>query len=210
MKYRGIFIKGFLFLLLLNSCAYLTGPVPTSENTGLFAPVISWSATKFKNDAPITLTTSESGAEIYYTTDGTEPSVLPALLYTATFPLTPGNHVIKALVFKDGKTSPIKNLTINVGDGTAAYPYQIASAAHLDNIRPPYLVSQFVQVADIDLSSFASGDGWLPIGDTTNVFDGSYDGNGYKIRNLKINRPSMNNLGLFGVLGSTEIGRAHV
>jgi hypothetical protein len=60
---------------------------------------------------------------------------------------------------------------------------------------------------DISLSSYASGAGWKPIGDSsliTQTFQGFFDGNGKKVSNLTINRPSENRIGLFGrVAGGT-------
>jgi len=89
------------------------------------------------------------------------------------------------------------------GDGTSLNPYIIATAVHLNNIRPPHLAPgiYFSQTANIDLLSYASydgGKGWLPIGSSVSSFDGNYNGNGYKISNLTINRTSESNIGLFG------------
>ena len=61
-----------------------------------------------------------------------------------------------------------------------------------------------------------SGDiGWLPIGDAENdtcvnldsgCFEGEFDGNGYTISNLQINRDNADNQGLFGALYLSRIG----
>lgn len=47
-------------------------------------------------------------------------------------------------------------------------------------------------------------DGWDPIGNDTNRFTGTFDGNGYEISKLHINR-SKNNIGLFGYIGGGEV-----
>jgi len=55
--------------------------------------------------------------------------------------------------------------------------------------------------ADIDLSSHAEGEGWVPIGNfhrNRNTFSGTFDGGGFTIRNLFIDRPDAGNQGLFG------------
>lgn len=53
---------------------------------------------------------------------------------------------------------------------------------------------KYVQVADIDLE----GIGFEPIGPTKdNPFKGEYDGRGYVISNLTINKPSISHIGLF-------------
>ena len=53
----------------------------------------------------------------------------------------------------------------------------------------------FVLGADIDLGSIEN---WTPIGNNTNPFQGTFNGNGHVIKNLKINRPTESNQGLFG------------
>ena len=62
-----------------------------------------------------------------------------------------------------------------------------------------------------DTGSYASGDvntawtggsGWEPIGDAANPFTARFYGNGYGIRNLFINRPTTDNVGLFGSIGA--------
>ena len=49
--------------------------------------------------------------------------------------------------------------------------------------------------------------GWAPIGDNSSRFEGVFDGNGFKITNLYINRPTTDNVGLFGsVSGNVRQG----
>ncbi|MDZ4181631.1 MAG: FlgD immunoglobulin-like domain containing protein, partial [Candidatus Cloacimonadaceae bacterium] len=104
------------------------------------------------------------------------------------------------------------------GAGTLASPYQIATAAHLNNIRGVHLDKYFIQTSDIDLSAYGTGfdggKGWIPIGTASDPFRGVYDGNGKLISNLYINRgasPIANNLyptdgedaiGLFGFVSN--------
>jgi uncharacterized protein YjdB len=59
---------------------------------------------------------------------------------------------------------------------------------------------------NIDLSAYASGDGWIPIGDNSRRFSGVFDGNGKTISNLTINRTSDNYIGLFGYVGGYVSG----
>ncbi len=98
------------------------------------------------------------------------------------------------------------------GEGTSEAPYQVES---LDNLvwisnNQACWNSYFIQVNDIDASAslaLNNGMGFKPIGDNynnydSNKFSGNYNGNGYKITNLFINRPNHSNIGLFGyVLG---------
>lgn len=70
-----------------------------------------------------------------------------------------------------------------------------------------YLTDHFVLANDIDASdtygwNYADGiyNGFGPIGTVANKFQGSFDGAGYTIRNLYINRPSNDYVGLFGYM----------
>jgi hypothetical protein len=85
------------------------------------------------------------------------------------------------------------------GLGVEWDPFLVANAQHLDNIRH-YPSSSFLQIADIDLGEapWNEGEGWLPIGNNLSSFSGSYDGGGYTIQNLTINRPEEGYIGLFG------------
>ena len=62
--------------------------------------------------------------------------------------------------------------------------------------------SKYIQMSHIDLSGYADGEGWEPIGDNNNKFAGSFDGNGLTISNLTINRPDTTYQGLFGCMDS--------
>jgi len=102
------------------------------------------------------------------------------------------------------------------GNGTAEDPYQIADWYHLDDVRN-YLSSHFVVINDLDSNSIGytelasptanEGKGWQPVG--TNAegakFAGSFDGQGYEICDLFINRPDESQVGLFGVVGEAGV-----
>ncbi|MFC5404298.1 hemoblobin-interacting domain-containing protein, partial [Cohnella soli] len=94
------------------------------------------------------------------------------------------------------------------GIGTFLDPYQIATAEQLDAVRN-YPDSHFILTDDIDLSDYASGDGWQPIGDSDTPFQGSMDGDGYVITGLTINRPEEEDedeaVGLFGHTDHAEL-----
>jgi hypothetical protein len=95
------------------------------------------------------------------------------------------------------------------GNGTAEDPYQIADWYHLDNVRN-YLGSYFIVINDLDSDSIGytelasttahNGTGWQPIGSSP-PFVGSFDGQGYEICDLFINRTGETDVGLFGVVG---------
>ena len=94
------------------------------------------------------------------------------------------------------------------GDGSSAEnAYQITTAAQLArlaelvNAGNAYEGKFFELQKGLDLSGYASGEGWVPIGkDSTNSFKGSFDGGGNTITGLTINRNS-GFQGLFGYIG---------
>ncbi len=93
---------------------------------------------------------------------------------------------------------------VGAGDGSEGDPYQIAIWQNLYWLSqtPAEWVSNFVQVADIgfpeNIGTWDTNKGWTPIGNGTTKFTGTYDGNGYKISGLVINRGSEEEIGLFG------------
>ncbi|MBN1534066.1 MAG: hypothetical protein JXA20_15455 [Spirochaetes bacterium] len=56
----------------------------------------------------------------------------------------------------------------------------------------------YILLADLDLTPYASGEGWEPIGTAAAKFTGTFDGNGHVIRNLRIDRAADTSQGLFG------------
>ncbi|MDX9871655.1 MAG: stalk domain-containing protein [Clostridia bacterium] len=89
------------------------------------------------------------------------------------------------------------------GSGTETDPYKVATPQQLNAVR--YYLNDntvhFEQTADIDLSGYAN---WIPIGDTTTQFKGTYDGGGYIISNLTIDSDATY-VGLFGDVGGTGV-----
>ena len=82
----------------------------------------------------------------------------------------------------------------------------------LDNIKlnmaGSYILMNDIVFEDSDYekggSFYNSGKGWEPIGTSSTKFTGTFDGNGYSIKNLYINNPEQSCIGLFGyTLGST-------
>ena len=88
------------------------------------------------------------------------------------------------------------------GDSTPN-PHPTKDYVWVFDTRPKH----YIQVADIDASeteNWNDGQGFEPIGSNDNPFRGSYDGNGYTIKNLTIDRPD-EKIGLFGWAGGGEI-----
>ena len=178
-----------------------------------------------ENDAmvKVTLTTVTTGADIYYTLDGSIPTV-SSTKYTVPFSVDTDNVegetvTIKAIGVKPGYTNSAvaeQEIVFKAtptefagGDGTLENPYKVVNAEQLDNVRN-HLDKYFIQTENIDLAAYLAeggdgyneGKGWEPIGvfvsgDTGNPFTGSYNGNSKTISNLNINRQDKDYVGLF-------------
>ncbi|MEF8977063.1 MAG: GLUG motif-containing protein, partial [Halapricum sp.] len=95
------------------------------------------------------------------------------------------------------------------GDGTEANPYQIETVDQLQAMQD-YLSANYTLIADIDASGTSEwngGSGFDPIGDDSTAFTGSFNGSGYTISNLTINRSATNFVGLFGYIDGAIIER---
>ncbi len=81
------------------------------------------------------------------------------------------------------------------GDGSILNPFQITSNQELNTVR--FLLNDhFILMNDLDITLdtqtadgafWNSGKGWTPIGNRDNMFQGTFDGNGFKITGIKIN-----------------------
>jgi len=104
--------------------------------------------------------------------------------------------------------------TISLLDAPPAGYIGIYDWEDLDDIRND-LTADYILMNDLDsttsgydtlASSSADGNkGWLPIGNDTNKFTGTLDGNNYNINGLNINRPQDDYIGLFGYIESQGI-----
>ncbi len=96
------------------------------------------------------------------------------------------------------------------GDGSEESPYEISSLENLYWMAedPSRWAWHYLQVADIDASTtteWFGGQGWLPVaggesGNESVRFTGAYNGQGFVIDGLFINRPEMSSVGLFGTI----------
>jgi len=98
------------------------------------------------------------------------------------------------------------------GKGTYLDPYLIYTAEQLNHVREHFgSGAHFKLMCDIDLADWnivatntddpqTDGDGWVPIGNDSDPFNGTFDGNGFAIENLTFSRTLY--VGLFGYVGS--------
>lgn len=131
--------------------------------------------------------------------------------YTWEIPRS-GDYLFPKLRFGVEKPSTGVSNEFNGGTGSITDPYQISTPEQLNAVRD-YRFSAFVLLNDIDLSTATSangeyyynGKGWSPIGNTAYPFEGHFDGNGYKVTGMMINRAEPERIGLFGLTKNAEI-----
>ncbi len=108
------------------------------------------------------------------------------------------------------------NTTVFAESGTSDDPYRISEAYQLKWIsqNPIAWNKHYIQTADINADTISSSfgeEGWLPIGYNNGIylnrpFSGSYDGQGYKIDALHLDRTS-DGSGMFGYVRSAKLNR---
>ncbi len=105
-----------------------------------------------------------------------------------------------SILFSAKATIPVNaSSDIIQGDGSVANPYQISTAEQLSIVNYD-LQSNYKLIKDIDLD----GKEWTPIGISSVPFSGTFDGNGYKINNLKLDK-NTGNIGLFAFTSGSTI-----
>ncbi|MDA3844224.1 MAG: hypothetical protein PF588_07660, partial [Candidatus Kapabacteria bacterium] len=93
------------------------------------------------------------------------------------------------------------------GSGNEIDPFQITDFEQLQECNDD-LIAHYILMNDIDASAsdtMNSGQGFVPIGtnksnNMLHAFTGVFDGRGFAVSNLYINRPDENYIGLFGVI----------
>lgn len=86
------------------------------------------------------------------------------------------------------------------GEGTVQDPYQVGSPDDLVSVSQYSTVwaKHIILTADLDMDGFTL----RPIGNSILRFTGRFDGQGFVIRNLTMNLPQKDYVGLFGYLGA--------
>jgi filamentous hemagglutinin family protein len=119
-------------------------------------------------------------------------ATLPAFQATSDFEITGGSF-----------------LRVTGGDGSVESPYTVTDVYGLQGIASLPLGDSYALGSDIDASGTATwngGAGFVPIGndldESYTSFSGTFNGQGYTINGLTINRPSSEYIGLIGALNS--------
>lgn len=93
-------------------------------------------------------------------------------------------------------------LRVTGGDGTEESRYRIADVYGLQGMGSTGMLGWHYELGgDIDATGTAGwndGQGFSPVGNSTNRFTGSFDGQGHVIAGLVIDRPAQDYVGLFG------------
>jgi filamentous hemagglutinin family protein len=138
-----------------------------------------------------------------------------AAVSVGTFTLAGGNWnqigaVLPGFSAHDFRISGGSFLRVAGGNGSSANPYQIVDIYGLQGIgSASNLGKSFVLANDITnaavTASWNSGAGFIPIGNSSTMFSGVFDGNNHTIIGLTINNTSSTvDIGLFGAAGSTS------
>ena len=89
-----------------------------------------------------------------------------------------------------------------VTDDSGYYVVESVDDLNAINTDETSLAANYVLGKDLDLSGISNFD---PIGDDTTAFSGAFDGQGYTISNLTIDRSSESYVGLFGLVNAATI-----
>ncbi|CAK4869397.1 unnamed protein product [Aphanomyces euteiches] len=124
---------------------------------------------------------------------------------TQSLALNPGKNDFQIKVSDSAdptRLNAVYKLTVYRDAGTAQYPHRISTANQLSKIGDAgegYGMGQAYELdANLDLSAFGAGLGWLPIGSNVTPFTGSFDGKNHTVSGLTINRTGADHVGLFG------------
>lgn len=178
-------------------------------------PIFSHNTGYYNQPILVSISTQTSNSVIYYTLDGSEPSI-ESPIYTAPISISE-TTIIKAFAVRPGWINSFVSTASYYlgifagGSGIIADPYLISNAEQLYAVR--YAPNAcFRQISNIDLNvpPYNAGQGWEPIGNGVEIgnqrFSGLYDGDARKISNLFINRNgNTTSYGLFGEVYDAEL-----
>jgi hypothetical protein len=97
------------------------------------------------------------------------------------------------------------------GDGFSGTPYRLTDIYGLQGMGSAGMLDKYYLLANnvnaSGTSMWNAGAGFVPIGTSSTPFFGSLNGLLHTISNLTINRPTINNVGVFGWMGSGSVIR---
>ncbi|MCF0229326.1 MAG: chitobiase/beta-hexosaminidase C-terminal domain-containing protein [Parasporobacterium sp.] len=121
---------------------------PETELTSLQAPVISPASGSYSSDMSITVE-SPDGADIYYTYDGTAPTVNSAK-YTGPVKMIPGSTIFAAVCISGDIESPMSSASY-----VLEYDYDISSNQAIELVKNVLIWNY--EIADYDGNTYEGG-----------------------------------------------------
>ena len=118
--------------------------------------------------------------------------------------------VSKDQAYVDALTSVTgANGTLSASEYKVESVEDLVELANLVNSGVDTTGKTFYLAKDLDIGAYCEANmatgGWTPIGTNLNTFKGTFDGNGHLIKNLKIDRETVNYQGLFGYTENGEL-----
>ncbi len=222
-KLLSLLLTAIMVIALLPAAAF-AATVDNSYAPGTYVGT----AQGFKGDVNVTITLTEKDgnvviSDIQATGEKETPNYWQAAVAVLdTIKTKNGTDGVDAVSSATRSSTGIINAANNAlekanptptGSGTASDPYLIMNAVQLQKFAntvdegETYEGKYVVLGADIDLSSVEN---WNPIGlenGNTNIFRGTFDGKGYSISGLKVNKEVTGeaNYGFFSILGNQAI-----
>jgi hypothetical protein len=93
------------------------------------------------------------------------------------------------------------------GEGTSSNPHVVTTVDELQavqgNLSAEYILGNNINASETEM--WNSGAGFKPIGDALDPFSGNFNGQGFSVYGLSINRPNTYRVGLFGKVNSADI-----
>lgn len=165
--------------------------------------VPTFSATDFELTNIQGACSATNSAGISYCTLSSSEGETKVLAITTPVIKTGESVVFNEIDYCTGNTG---NVPFAVGDGTAAHPYGICTAAQLNNIGvdPLYLDKHFRLYAHVDLASYTANSFQL-IGSLAAPFTGTFNGGRKIISNFTFNDNTQDYVGLFRRIGGTGL-----
>jgi len=109
------------------------------------------------------------------------------------------------IVIKDGQVSdkPVRLVPVNHANVAAFNAYANTNGLAANGQEYSGLARHYIQAQNIALAAPAPGESnWKAIGNSTDRFSGSYDGDNKTISGINIYNPTVGNQGMFGVIDS--------
>ena len=140
--------------------------------------------------------------------------------YTTTVPVEPGTYWVKATVYGDDNcydytTAPVSftityNWKLHNSGDTEDDAYVISTTTDLKYLAVwvnagNNFEGKFFKLGDNIALDKSKENNFTPIGNANYSFSGTFDGQGYTISGLNINKPNNNNVGLFGRANNATI-----